>query len=220
MQYIVYKIVCSVNNKVYIGQTNKTLEERLKGHFKASKEERTKNIKFYRAIRKHGENNFNIYLIEEVSNQEELNEREFFWINEYDSVEKGYNSKATMGKCGGDTLTNDCNKEAISQKIRESKLGDKNPMRINGGLKGERNGMYGKRGSEVASARKCVAINKNSGEVKEFECLTYLKDYFNVTTLGMVSSRCTGKTKSDYKGWYFYYYEDYMKSQETIERVS
>lgn len=220
MQHIVYKIVCTVNNKVYIGQTNKTLEERLKRHFKTSREERTKNVKFYRAIRKYGESNFNIFLIEEVNNQEELNEREFYWINKYNSVVEGYNSKASKGKCGGDTLTNHWNKEAISQKIRESKLGDKNPMRVNGGLRGERNGMYGKRGSEVASARKCVAVNKNTYEVKEFECLSHLKKYFNVTTLGMVSSRCAGKTKSDYNGWYFYYYEDYMKSQETIERVS
>ena len=203
MQHIVYKIVCTVNNKVYIGQTNKTLEERLKRHFKASREERTKNVKFYRAIRKYGESNFNIFLIEEVNNQEELNEREFYWINKYNSVVEGYNSKASKGKCGGDTLTNHWNKEAISQKIRESKLGDKNPMRINGGLRGERNGMYGKRGSEVASARKCVAVNKNTYEVKEFECLSHLKKYFNVTTLGMVSSRCAGKTKSDYNGWYF-----------------
>ena len=220
MQHIVYKIVCTVNNKVYIGQTNKTLEERLKRHFKASREERTKNVKFYRAIRKYGESNFNIFLIEEVNNQEELNEREFYWINKYNSVVEGYNSKASKGKCGGDTLTNHWNKEAISQKIRESKLGDKNPMRVNGGLRGERNGMYGKRGSEVASARKCASVNKNTYEVKEFECLSHLKKYFNVTTLGMVSSRCAGKTKSDYNGWYFYYYEDYMKSQETIERVS
>lgn len=39
----------------------------------------------------------------------------------------------------------------------------------------------------------------------------------NVTTLGMVTMRCQGKTKSPYKGYYFKYYEDYMKSQSTIE---
>lgn len=219
MKYIVYKIVCVVNNKLYIGQTTKTLKERLNKHLASSREERTKNVKFYRAIRKYGEDKFKIFLIEEVGSQEELDERELYWINHYDSVENGYNTKATKGKCGGDTLSDHWNKEEISRKIRESKLGDKNPMRINGGLKGERNGMFGKRGSEIPSARRCVAINKTTGEVKEFGCLLHLKEYFNVTTLGMVSSRCSGRTKSDYKGWYFYYYEDYVKSATTIESV-
>lgn len=36
----------------------------------------------------------------------------------------------------------------------------------------------------------------------------------------MICSRLKGRTKSDYKGYYFMYYDDYIKSQETIERVS
>ena len=38
------------------------------------------------------------------------------------------------------------------------------------------------------------------------------KDYFDVTTLGMVTMRCRGKTKSPYNGYYFRYCEEDEKS--------
>lgn len=141
-RYLVYKITCANNNKIYIGQTYNSIENRLNEHF--SKARNGVDTKFYRAIRKHGEGNFYIEILEEVSSQEELDDREFYWILHFDTVKKGYNSKNSKGKCGGDTLSNHPDIESISQKIRVSKLGDNNPMRKNGGLKGEKNGMYGK----------------------------------------------------------------------------
>lgn len=169
------------------------------------------DTKFYRAIRKYGKSNFVIEKIDESDNQEELDEKEFYWICFYDSVNNGYNTKDSKGKCGGDTLSNHPNKKHISQKIRISKLGDRNPMRIHGGLKGKRNGMYGKCGTSAPSHRECVAVNINTNEELYFKTLSDLKDFFNVTTLGMVSNRCSGKTKSDYKGFKFYYKENYKK---------
>lgn len=136
------------------------------------------------------------------------------------TINNGYNTKSSKGKCGGDTLSNHPNKEAISKKIRNSKLGDNNPMRKSGGLKGARNGMFGKRGKDTPSARRCVAISKFTNTVIEFETLMDLKNYFSVTTLGMVSMRCRGKTKAHYRGYYFKYYEDYIESQSTIESIA
>lgn len=142
IKFKIYKITCKINNKVYIGQTIESLEKRFNRHMGYQKNEH--DTKFYRAIRKYGKENFYIELLEVVSNQQQLDKREYYWICFYDSVSKGYNTKDSIGKCGGDTLSNHPNKELISKKLSESKLGDKNPMRINGGLKGERNGMYGK----------------------------------------------------------------------------
>lgn len=219
-QYIVYKIICDVNGKVYIGQTNKPIKERLQNHINfALGEERSKKVKFSRAIRKYGKEHFHIEEIERASNQEELDEREFYWINYYDSVNTGYNSKNTKGKCGGDTLTNHWNREEISRKFSESKKGDLNPMRINGGLKGERNGMYGKRGSEVHNSIKCVGTNSITGEVKIFESHREAADYVGLKNSLGVGQRIRRETKSEYKGWMFYSYEEYLKSQETIESV-
>ena len=58
---------------------------------------RQEDTKFYRAIRKYGEENFYIELLETVPIQD-LNEREKYWINYYDSYNNGYNS--TLGGDG------------------------------------------------------------------------------------------------------------------------
>ncbi|MBQ8802357.1 MAG: hypothetical protein IJZ53_01810 [Tyzzerella sp.] len=147
-------------------------------------------------------------------------QKEIYYINLYDSVKKGYNSKDSIGKCGGDTLSEHHNLKEIKEKIRQSKLGEKNPMRIYGGLRGPRNGMYGKNGRENPFAKKCKAISIDGTDIKYFDTLTELKQYFNVTTLGMVTMRCRGKTKSPYNGYYFRYCEDDEKSQTTIERIA
>ena len=178
------------------------------------------DTKFYRAIRKYGKENFIIEKIDESDNQEDLDEKEFYWINYYNSVNNGYNTKNCKGKCGGDTLSNHPNKKQISEKIRKSKIGNKNPMRIYGGLKGSKNGMYGKRGKEVPSHKECVAVNIKTNEAILFDTLSDLKEYYNVTTLGMVSNRCSGKTKSDYNGYKFLYKDDYDKSATTIESIA
>ena len=163
-KFIVYKITCKINNKMYIGQTTETLKQRFSRHMGYQKDEH--DTKFYRAVRKYRAENFYIEELDIAKNQTELDEKELYWINKLDTVNNGYNSKAVKGKCGGDTLSNHPNKEKISEKIRQSKLGDKNPMRIYGGLKGERNGMYGKSMSEEA---KLAISNKLKGRTRSEE---------------------------------------------------
>lgn len=90
----IYKIENNINDKIYIGQTIRSLKERLANHKIASKNEDTA---LYRAFNKYGENNFFITLIEEVDIKK-LNEREEYWIKYYDSYNKGYNS--TLGDGG------------------------------------------------------------------------------------------------------------------------
>ena len=206
----IYKITCLVNQKVYVGQTSETIEKRFARHMGYQKEEN--DTKFYRAIRKYGTENFRVEAIDYADNQEELDQKEKYYIDLFDSVKNGYNTKDSIGKCGGDTLSEHENIEEIREKIRQSKLGDKNPMRIHGGLHGSRNGMYGKTGKNNPFAKRCKAISVDGSDVKYFDTLTDLKDYFNVTTLGMVTMRCKGKTKSPYKGYYFRYCEDDEKS--------
>ncbi|MGL4654523.1 MAG: GIY-YIG nuclease family protein [Sarcina sp.] len=215
---IIYKITCVVNGKIYIGQTTESLKQRFGRHMGYQKFEH--DTKFYRAVNKYGSSNFIITQIDTASSQEELDEKEFFWINEFDSVNTGYNSRSTKGKCGGDTLSNHPNRSIICEKIRQSKLGDKNPMRIYGGLKGERNGMFGKLGKDCHFSKKCVSISViNPSEVLIFNSIRELQKHHNVTTDGMVCMRCNGKTKSPYNGYYFKYYEDYIEGQQTIENA-
>lgn len=88
----VYKIVNIKNNKVYIGYTSKTLEERLKKHIHSINES---DIKIRRAIKKHGKENFYIELIEEFETKQLALAAEIKYIKEFNSYISGYNS--TLG---------------------------------------------------------------------------------------------------------------------------
>lgn len=94
MGYI-YKITNTQNNKVYIGQTTKTIDDRWCQHHKNYDKPYFSHLPLYRAMNKYGLQHFVCEEIEEVSNQE-LDEREKYWIKYYNSFgENGYN--ATLG---------------------------------------------------------------------------------------------------------------------------
>lgn len=90
----IYIIRNTINDKVYIGQTVQSLATRFLNHKMAS---RIEDTKFYRAIRKYGEDNFYIELLETVD-YKDLNDREKYWIKYYNSYYNGYNS--TLGGDG------------------------------------------------------------------------------------------------------------------------
>lgn len=99
MAYI-YKIVNRVNQKVYIGKTQGTIEERFKQHLSEYKKPRCEKRPLYDAMNKYGIENFSVELVEETNNPEE---QEQYWINYYRSYIgfsdcNGYN--ATLGGDG------------------------------------------------------------------------------------------------------------------------
>lgn len=101
----IYKVTNLVNGKVYIGQTAKTAEARFKEHlFCGTHKEYAKSGRLYAAMRKYGCDKFAVETIEECS-KESLNEREIYWISQYDSFKRGYNG--TFGGYGGKTIDAD-----------------------------------------------------------------------------------------------------------------
>lgn len=75
---VIYCITNKVNGKIYIGQTTKTIEKRLKGHFYESK---CSDYYIHRAINKYGINNFYIKQIDFSFTKEYLNELEKYYID-------------------------------------------------------------------------------------------------------------------------------------------
>lgn len=87
----IYAIVNKVNNKMYIGQTIK-LKKRIWKHFGDLKRHEHNNCHLQSSFDKYGISNFVIKVIEENIKQNNLSERERFWISFYDTYEgKGYN---------------------------------------------------------------------------------------------------------------------------------
>lgn len=81
---IIYKITNKLNGKTYIGQTRKTVAERIKGHIYDKSRVGKEIIEF-------GQENFDISVIDSADTQQELDELERFWIAFYNSQENGYN---------------------------------------------------------------------------------------------------------------------------------
>lgn len=164
---IVYLVTNSVNGKRYVGLTSKTIDKRWALHISHAKSVKARQP-LHTAIKKYGVEKFIVSVLEECNTENELRNREKFWINELDtfiSNGKGYN--ATLG---GDGLLGYKHTETAKKQMSESRKGEKN---INFGKrfgacihgfsdkgmnklrdrKGEKNPMYGKTFSEESSKK-------------------------------------------------------------------
>lgn len=94
MAYI-YKITNDINQKIYIGKTEFSVEKRFKEHCKDYLKPRFEKRPLYAAMKKYGIEHFHIETIEETNAPEE---REQYWIEHYGSYKNGYN--ATKGGDG------------------------------------------------------------------------------------------------------------------------
>jgi len=126
---IIYRVINKKNNKNYIGQTIKDLNERKQKHIQRASY--GTDFYFYRAIRKYGSNNFKWEVLCECESKEELDEMEFHYIKQYDSFKpNGYN--LTMGGEG----------------MYGFKHSEKSKKKIGLKSKGKNNGMYGRKRSQ------------------------------------------------------------------------
>lgn len=92
----IYKVTNKVNGKVYIGQSV-DIGRRWRQHMTAEDD-----IYFHKAIQKYGVENFEWEVIEKCK-KKDLDEREIYWIEYYDSFNKGYNcTKGGDGVSGGE----------------------------------------------------------------------------------------------------------------------
>lgn len=178
----IYKISNYINNKVYIGQSKNNVKERFKRHLNDATSNRL-DTHLARAIRKYGTKAFYIEIIEEVKTQTELNEREHYWINYFDSVNNGYNETDSILKCGGNTYLSKTPQEmeVIKEKIRQTKLGEKNP-----------------------NHRKIIQINLETGEQIVFGSMQECARYHGVKNKTFVMRRCNGEIKTPYHKKYFF----------------
>lgn len=89
----IYLIENLINNKKYVGQTVKSIEDRFRGHVLSTNS--NSNLHLHKAMRKYGIENFSIREIDEASSYEELLLREQYWIDLLDTFNTGYNQ--TLG---------------------------------------------------------------------------------------------------------------------------
>lgn len=138
---IVYKATNKLTNKSYIGQTIQDFSSRIKAHFS---EARRSKFYFHQALIKYGGDNFDWEILERCNSKEELDELEFHYIKQFNTLRPGgYN--LTLGGDGiiGYTFTDEDRRkmsaakkghkmtESAKKKMmanRSSKSGSNNPM--------------------------------------------------------------------------------------------
>lgn len=89
---IIYKFTNKLNGKVYIGQTIQTLEERVKQHI-----HRKDGTYFHNTLSKYGIESFDVDVIDTATTTQELNNKERYWIEHYNSCDKRYGYNTTLG---------------------------------------------------------------------------------------------------------------------------
>jgi group I intron endonuclease len=106
---IIYKTTNKANGKIYIGKDVKNDPSYLGS-----------GILLRKAIQKYGKESFVKEVIEECEDQLALAEREKYWISLLNATDRKIGYNITEGGVGGDTFSNNPNKEAIRNKHRES----------------------------------------------------------------------------------------------------
>lgn len=119
---IIYKATNKINGKVYIGQTVRSLQERMAEHTRHT------GTAFDKALNKYGLDAFDVEQIDSATSVDELNQKEIYWIGFYDCVvPNGYN----MCEGGGNTKGfhhSEESKRKMAELRAGSFLGESNPF--------------------------------------------------------------------------------------------
>jgi len=158
----IYKISNTRNNKLYIGQTTKSIDLRFKQHLAKADyyvnrygNDTYKYVHLYLAMNTYGKECFRIEQIDTAENQNELDDKEAYWINFYDAVNTGYNMIP-----GSTTKANPMSSSAVKDKHDAIMRSEVVRKKISESLKKYRqaNGVseeHRKKLSEAQQNRKC-----------------------------------------------------------------
>lgn len=120
--FCVYCHTNKINGKKYIGITSQKPKNRWGGNGQLYKKD--KQTKFYNAIQKYGWNNFSHEILNSNLTQDKANQLEIYYIELYDTYNKGYNmTKGGSGSFGA------MRTQEFREKLRKANLGKKHPYK-------------------------------------------------------------------------------------------
>lgn len=204
----IYLITNDVNGKQYVGKTYyNNIQERWKEHCQDYKRLKCEKRPLYNAMNKYGIEHFHIQEIEYVPSEINLEEREIYWIAQYDTYHNGYN--ATLGGDGKRYLDYDqiikiykqiqnitqtaqiigCHKDSVTKILKAAHI----PIKTSQEIQKEKNGkiinMYSLDGQFIQSFESTHAAARYMIENKLTNCkLTTIKQHIHEV--------CEGKRKT------------------------
>lgn len=197
MAYI-YQIINDINQKIYVGKTEFSIEKRFKEHCKDAFRERNEKRPLYSAMRKYGVEHFHIELIEET---DDANNREIYWIEKLGSFKWGYN--ATIGGDGKKYLDYDLiiasyqEIKNIEETARKLGISSDSVERI---LKEKKEKIYSQQEINlVKSGKKVAQCDKKTGKILNiFPSIGSAGRAINKPDITHISAVCLGKRQSAY----------------------
>lgn len=181
MKWTIYAAIFP-NNKKYIGQTRRTLKQRINNH--KSKHKRY-NSYFYKACNKYGFENIKWIILEVVFSAKDAYSTETEWISYYKTCDRrfGYNSTT-----GGESCFEMTDETKQKMKWSEDKRAKMIPKLKKQACDPERNRRYSELNSEIWSDEKRkyhsditqnkVKVSDNLGN--KFESLTDLSKFYRI----------------------------------------
>ena len=91
---VIYKITNKITCKCYIGQTIQSFTLRWWQHFKWG----NSDCKFHNAIKNSKLTDWTFEIIDVASSEDELNEKEAYYIKKFNSIDEGYNTATVSGQ--------------------------------------------------------------------------------------------------------------------------
>lgn len=193
----IYKITNSINGKIYIGLTTKTITHRKYRHIASFKK---LNTYLAKAVRKHGIDNFKFETIDSGNfTKEELINLEKHYIKLYNSNNPtiGYNMTE-----GGETITYSRTPE-MRRKISETLKGHSYNKGISKSQEhrqklSKATSTFYKNGGTLPNWKKCSIYDMEGNKINEFVSLTEAANYLKIdkATLRKISKNL--KTRINY----------------------
>jgi group I intron endonuclease len=124
---LIYKATNTINRKCYIGQTQKSLQTRIKKHLDNAFRLKQGTV-FYRSLRKHGASSFEWEVLCYCDSKSELDLKEQSYISQFNSNDLSIGYNMTIGGDGGDTWSSNPRLEELKALKSKQNSGTGNPM--------------------------------------------------------------------------------------------
>lgn len=174
----IYKIENLITNKVYVGSSVLGIKKRRRCHIFHLCNNTHHSKRLQNSWNKYGKENFKFEVVEDCDKSNIL-EREQYWINYYDSYNKGYNATPIAGNCEGRQV-----KESTRLKISKTLHGRK----INRTPDHNRN-------LSISRSRPVIQYDINNNIINRFISTTSAAISLGISQ-STVSANCSGKQKS------------------------
>jgi len=215
MKGFIYSLVCPIINEPrYVGQTTQKINRRFSKHIREIDKDNGKKNNWLRKIRKLGKlGELKIEVIEEVifQNNEDLDEREIFWISEYKKIGYKLTNIAPGGKVGSRGYKHSKNaKKKISDrsKLPRKEMSDTGKKNISKSLIGNNRHTGHKHSNETKDRISKLNSGKSSWNKKKVIQLDLLDNIIKIwesseaaakelkISQGNILSVCYGKRKT------------------------